>query len=161
MAYIQSSTITWQIPDANGRIDVRETHVDDLGHPYIIDYVADPGTDLQAHLAASAANLVAFLTQSRIGNEIGTNVNLVIAAGSVAQPTFLYSTLQENAQALIGTYNNSSGVAAIMIGDYLNSQTDATLIAGSGLSQSEIDSFRAVWTQNAATAAAIRSAAAP
>lgn len=161
MATITSSSIVWANPQIDGRSAVREVHTDDSGVDHILDYLADAGADLDAHLAARAVDLAASLTQKQSDDEIFFNLQAVIAMGSVATPTFNHSTLQQNAQALMGLYNQSSGAAVIMIGDYLNAQTDDTLTAGSGLPKDEIDSFRPVWTDNATVATMIRAAAVP
>lgn len=161
MASIVSSVIASANPQIDGRLAVREVHIDNSGNPNVVDYMADAGADLDAHLAADAVGLAASLTQAQIAGEVAANLNAVTAQGSVASPTFIYSTLQENAAALLETYNSSVGTTVIMIGDYLNSQTDTTLIAGSGLPQAEIDGLRSVWSANATTAAAIRAATPP
>jgi hypothetical protein len=161
MAYIVSSTIVFANMQTDGRTAVLEKHVDDLGQIICINYMADAGADLNAHLTASALSIAASETESRTCVEISANLAQVSELGSVALPSFIYSTLQENARALIVFYNSSSGLAAVMIGDYLNAQTDDMLIAGSGMTKDEIDSFRSVWEQNSATAAAIRSASSP
>lgn len=58
---IVSSSIVWALPQEDGRIVVRESHVDDQGRESIVDYVAEEGTDLGAKLSerAEAMNGVA------------------------------------------------------------------------------------------------------
>lgn len=154
---IISSTIVQSLVQIDGRISVCEQHVDSLGNTYTINYVADAVIDIEPHLEASAAALPEQITTQNTQAEIQSNLKLVLQQGSLAQPIFTWSTLQQNASSLISLYNSSSGADTIMIGDYLNSQTDDVLVSGSGLPQIEIDTFRTnLWTINATSATAIR-----
>lgn len=57
MASIVSSQIAFNNKQVDGRSIIHEEHVDDSGNVYSVDYMADPKTDIDAHLAASAAQL--------------------------------------------------------------------------------------------------------
>lgn len=54
---IISSSFVYANPQLDGRTVVKEQHTDDQGNDYYVDYVAEVGTDLDAHLAASAEAL--------------------------------------------------------------------------------------------------------
>ena len=158
MVQIISSVIAASNVQTDGRFSVHEVHTDDSGNQHTIDYLADADTDQSAHLANDASFLAQSLTEQLINREIESNLNAIIQNGSLAQPVFLYSSVPQNGQSLVGAYRGSAGVATIMIGDFLSTQSDEFLIEGSGLSQAKIDGFRPVWAQNATTAAAIRNA---
>lgn len=55
---IVSSSIAWQEPQADGRLSVRELHIDDAGNEWQLDYLIDANADLEARLAEHAAQLV-------------------------------------------------------------------------------------------------------
>ena len=54
---IISSSFVYANPQSDGRTVVKEQHTDDQGNDYFVDYVAEVGTDINAHLAASAEAL--------------------------------------------------------------------------------------------------------
>jgi hypothetical protein len=54
---IVSSEILWDLPQADGSRTIREEHTDDQGNVYSFDYMAETDTDVNAKLAARAAEL--------------------------------------------------------------------------------------------------------
>ncbi len=54
---IITSVILWDLPQSDGRRVVREQHTDDAGGIQTFDYVAETDTDINAKLAARAAEL--------------------------------------------------------------------------------------------------------
>ena len=161
MMQIISSSIISQNVQIDGRIAVVESHVDDKGNVTQIDYLADADFDLNAHLAQSAVSLTNQMQQAAMQGEINQNVSSVITNGSLATASFNYSTIQQNAQALMLVYNNSTGLTLVNVGDYLNSQSDSFLLQGlqeTDYTEAQIIEFRSVWAQNAITAAAVRNA---
>lgn len=56
---IVASTFAVGVPQADGRVYVRETHTDQDGVPIDVEYLADPGANFQAIMQARAANMSA------------------------------------------------------------------------------------------------------
>ena len=56
---ILSSSYTVGVPQADGRVYVRETHVDQDGVPIDVEYLADPDANFQSIMDARAANMSA------------------------------------------------------------------------------------------------------
>jgi hypothetical protein len=59
MTVIVQSVIAWDLPQTDGRRVVREEHTDDAGVVHVFDYMAETDTDINAKLAARAAELQA------------------------------------------------------------------------------------------------------
>lgn len=57
MNIIINSLIVLQNPQIDGRIIVRELHIDDNGGQYFFDYITDKSIDINVHLADKAAEL--------------------------------------------------------------------------------------------------------
>jgi hypothetical protein len=62
MATIISSAVIANNPQKDGRSVVSEQYVDDKGNVFTYDYMADAGTDLNAHLAARIPDVLADAT---------------------------------------------------------------------------------------------------
>ena len=56
---IVSSVLTWDLVQVDGTHNVRETHTDDQGNTYVVDYNAPDGYDSATRLANDAADLTA------------------------------------------------------------------------------------------------------
>ena len=110
--------------DASGRNWIREDHTDHLGVVHEVWYrMQTPAYDTNAALAARAVTLAADLAKA----EVLENVVAVQASGSLAAPTFVHSTVAQNASGLRQAYQTATRIEAVMIGDYLASLTDGQL----------------------------------
>lgn len=107
----------------DGSKTVHETHTDIVGRLRDLIWTALASDDLTASLAAHASDL----GQSLSDAEVQANVGAVIAVGSLAVPTFVYSSTSDNLAALRAAYRDSTDRQAIMIGDYLQTLTDTQL----------------------------------
>lgn len=155
MATIVSSTITHRNTQLDGRISVRELHIDSLNNNYVFDYMADQNTDQNSHLATSAANIIPQVAIL----EIASNMASVATFGSLAAPQFNFSTVAANVAALRIIYAGASQAQAIMIGDFLNSLSNAQLQSAFGLTGQQVTNLRANTLSPAAVQATqIRSA---
>lgn len=153
---IVNSTIVSQVTQKDGRIAVDERHIDDVGQVWNIGYLAAAADNLSALLAAHASSLDSNL---RIG-EILKNVDSVMTNGSLAVPTFQYSTQNQNLTALRAFYAMASKLQAIMVGDFLSSLTDGQLQSIFSMTAGQVTTLRAnKLTPAANTASAIRAAA--
>lgn len=153
VATITSSTVTGDSPQIDGRRRVHELHVDSLGVQYPISYLAAQATDAQAQLAPRATSILSSLSLS----EVATNIAAIVSDGSLAVPTFAYSTVAANVAALRLAYVASTRTQAIMIGDYLASLTDVQLQNAFGLTALQVTTLRTnKLTPAAANAATIR-----
>lgn len=54
---IVSSQITENLEQADGRRAIHEVHIDSDGTQFTCDYLASADSDIEAHLAATAASL--------------------------------------------------------------------------------------------------------
>lgn len=96
MANIVSSTYTAGSPEIDGRAWVHETHVDVASISHAVTYLAAQGANLATALATHATSLGLDLQAA----EIAANVTTVETVGSLASPTFVYSTAAQNIAAL-------------------------------------------------------------
>lgn len=152
---IVSSVLTSSV-QADGRSRVEEVHTDGQANQYRRSYLAEKGADLNAALAAYAAQLSLDLAAA----EIQANIAQVTALGSTATVSAVWSTLAQNRTALRAAFANATQVQAIMIGDFLASLTDAHLQAAFGLTAGQVATLRSSKLTPAASAAAtIRAAA--
>lgn len=120
---IVSSVIASTNIQKDGRKWVREVHTDQVNVQYVRNYLAQAADNLTTALAAYAVILASDINRA----EIATNVASVLANGSLATVTTVYSTIAENRAALREAYRNLTRVDATMIGDFLNTLTDAQL----------------------------------
>lgn len=120
---IVSSQIAATNVQKDGRIWVQELHIDQVGVQYVRNYLANASDDLNAALAAYAVILSSNINLA----EIAANVAAVIANGSLATISLVYSTAADNRAAGRAAYLNSTRTEAIMIGDFLNTLSDAQL----------------------------------
>ena len=152
---IVSSIIADTAVQIDGRKWVRETHTDNIGLKWERNYLAGALDDLNAALAAYAVILAANIT----AQEIASNLSAVLANGSLAVPTFVYSTQSANLTALRAAYTTATRNDAIMIGDFLSSLTDGQLQTIFSMSAGQVTTLRSNKLTPAATlAASIRSA---
>ena len=155
-ATIVSSVIASQTAQRDGRISVHEIHTDSLGVLWDHFYLALATDNLATALAAYAVILAGNLTQTEIAN----NITAVSTIGSLATPTFVYSTPAQNATALRAFYATTTQAQAVMIGDYLNTLSSAQLQAAFGLTAGQVTTLQTNKLQPAATlAASIRATA--
>jgi hypothetical protein len=155
MSNIVASALSAAV-QADGSHQVREIHTDLAGLTHYIDYLAAVGDDMSANMAVHATNLGNDLQAA----EMAANVLQVETVGSLAGPTFVYSTAAQNLTALRAAYQTASQVQAIMIGDFLSSLTNAQLETIFGDTLGQITTLRAnALTPAATNAAAIRAAA--
>ena len=152
---IVSSVIAATDTQKDGRKWVRELHTDHVGVQYVRHYLAQAADDLNAALAAYAVILAANTTAS----EIASNLSAVLTTGSLAVPTFIYSTQGANLAALRAAYAISTRNEAIMIGDFLSSLTDGQLQTIFSMTAGQVTTLRSNrLTPAASLAASIRSA---
>jgi hypothetical protein len=147
---IVSSIIADTAVQIDGRKWVREEHTDHVGVKWERTYLAGALDDLNAALAAYAVILAGNLT----AQEIASNVSSVTSIGSLAVPTFVYSTTGQNLTALRAAYAASTQQQAIMIGDFLSSLTDGQLQTIFSMTSGQVTSLRSAKLTPAATLAA-------
>jgi hypothetical protein len=153
MASIVSSVIASDVAQVDGRHAVIEQHTDSLGVIHPNPYLAEVGTDLNAMLSTHATQLL----NSLVSSEISNNIVLVETQGSLAQPSFLYSTMGQNAGPLREAYRVATQGQAVQIGDYLNTLSDAQLQAGFNITAAQVTNLRNNWLIPASqTAATVR-----
>lgn len=156
MANIVTSSYRTGSPEIDGRTWVFETHVDLVGIAHAVTYLAAQGANVAANLAAHATSLGADLQSA----EIAANVASVEAVGSLASPTFVYSTAAQNIAALRAAYALATQTQVIMIGDFLNTLTVAQLENIFGMTAQQVAALQANKLQPAASlAASIRASA--
>jgi hypothetical protein len=150
---VQSSQAASDPVQKDGRAWVYETIVLSNGVSLRRWYFADAGADQAAHLADWVSNTLTDLAQA----EISANIAAATALGLMATPTFVYSTVAQNAAALRDAYAQSSRVEAIMIGDYLNTLTNTQIANAFGITTGQAATLRAnKLVPAAALAASIR-----
>lgn len=153
---IVSSAIVEDSVQKDGRRWVRERHLDQVGLEYVIAYLAQSADNATTIMNARATQLALDITAA----EIAANVAQIMVAGSLASPTFIYSTMLQSRNALRLAYQNSTRIEAVMIGDFLSSLTDAQLQAAFSMTAGQVTTLRSNrLTPAAATASAIRAAA--
>lgn len=118
-------------------------------------FLAQAGEDLAAHLTQTGANLLLVLAQL----EISSNLSDVQNNGSLAQPTFVYSTVAQNAAAVRAAYLVATQTGAAMIGDFVNTLTNVQIASAFGITTGQAGTLRTnVLVPAAALAAQIRAA---
>lgn len=141
----------------DGRTDLIFTLTDSasvLHGPFV--EIRPAGENETNFLATYEAAFDAAQTQA----EIASNISSVETIGSLATPTFQYSTVAANVAALRAAYAVATQLQAVMMGDYLNSLTDAQLEAAFGLTATQVTTLRTNKLGPAATlAASIRASA--
>ena len=80
---IVSSTIISQNTQIDGRVYVREKHVDHLTKEYFIEYLADLGEDINANLATHAAQIWQNLIDSEIEKRVGELEQGILASPGI------------------------------------------------------------------------------
>lgn len=150
---IVSSDILSDSPQKDGRRDIRERHIDHLGVEHLRQYLAAAGADAAAALTAYAARLPGDLRD----NEIASNIEAVMALGSLAGVTLQHSTAAQNFTALRQAYQTMTKTEAIFAGDFLSSLSNAQLQNAFGLTAGQVTTLRSnKLTPAAAAAATIR-----
>src|ERR1017187_1933425 len=98
---IVSSQIVSDWMQVNGSRIVHELHIDNVGAQYDFIYLApNAAWNTATVLAARAITLAADI----VSHEILININSVSTIGSLAVPTFVYSTVAQNVAALRAAY---------------------------------------------------------
>lgn len=138
MPAIATSTVATSPPETDGRFWTAETHTDTLGLLHIFRYLAAVGTNVNTVLSARAAQLNIDIPAA----EIATNINAVMTLGSLATPTFNFSTAAQNASALRAAYQTATQLQAVMIGDFLSTLTDVQLENAFSLTQAQVTTLR-------------------
>jgi hypothetical protein len=147
---IISSVIDFQLPQIDGTYVIREIHTDSLDATYIVDYNLPSDGNAQTHLSNDATILLASLP----GQEISNNISQVELLGSLANPTFNYSTSAQNLTALRAAYLQSTNTQAIMIGDFLNTLTTAQLESIFSMTSGQVATLKTNYLTPASIAAA-------
>jgi hypothetical protein len=149
-ATIVSSTVVEDNPQRDTRRAIRERHLDSVGREYLVCYLALASFDAAAACAARAAQILADAGAA----ETAANIGAVTTLGSLAQPTFVYSTVAANVVALRAAYLIATQLQAVMIGEYLSTLTDAQLMSAFGLTQPQVTTLRSSKLTPAANIAA-------
>lgn len=154
-AAVLTSVIAQDLAQKDGRRWIEELHTDQFGIQHPRFYMCAAAFDAAAQLLLDKAQTIIDLQNQ----ETDTNVAQVTTIGSLAAPTFNYSTVNQNLAALRAAYQTSTQTQAIMIGDYLSTLTDAQLQNIFGLTAGQVTTLRSNKLTPAATmAASIRSA---
>lgn len=149
-----SSRVAWLQRD--GRSQVDEFFILSNGTHHHRNYLADAGTDFDAHLTAAGLELLAELGAA----EINANVVAIETLGINAAPTLVYSVLADNAAAVRAAYQGATQAQAAFIGEYLNSLSNALLAAAFGITTGQAATLKTNVLAPAATLAGqIRAAA--
>lgn len=150
---IVSSVIVFANVQRDGRFAVRERHTDQVGLAQFIDYLAEASDDRTALMT----NRVPLLNAQLTALEIANNLSAVTSLGSLASPTFVYSTAAQNVVALRAAYQAATDRQAIFIGDFLSTLTSGQLQAAFGLTAGQVTTLQAnKLTPAAALAANLR-----
>lgn len=153
---IVSSIIASIDTQKDGRKWVREIHTDQVSIQYARNYLAQAADDLNAALAAYAIVLASNINLA----EIAANVAAVMANGSLATISLVYSTAAENRAAGRLAYLNATRTDAIMIGDFLSSLSDAQLQTIFSMTSGQVTTLRTnKLTPAASLASSIRATA--
>lgn len=110
---IVSSTIVENIVQRDGRRSVRERHVDHLGKVFFREYLADGDLDLNARLAAYAAQLAG----EEESGEIAANIERVTSFDE--SPIFNYSTRPQLLAQLRDLYKDATKLQCLRISRYI------------------------------------------
>lgn len=138
VATIVSSKYVSQTVQADGRISVEESFTDSVGAVWGYVKLLPAGTNLSAQLTADGNLLLATLKDEEIQN----NIFLIEDLGSLATPTFNYSTQAQNQQPAREAYRIAQHTQAVMIGDFLNTLTDAQLMNIFNMTQPQVTNLR-------------------
>lgn len=150
---VSSSNVSQDMAQTDGRRWTKLLINLSNGRPIIRRYLAPVGADTVAALADLADRILDELADA----EVMANITLVSALGSLAVPTFVYSTAAQNVAAAREAYRSTSDEAAIMLADYFNSLSDTQLRNAFGMTAGQVTNLRANTLAPAAvTAAAIR-----
>src|SRR6185369_6282584 len=122
---ITSSEVTTAAAQRDGRFWVTETHTDNVGLKYLLQYLAANGVDVNAILAARAIALAAQI----MADEVALNIEMIKRDGALASPSFNYSTKLQQAPALREAYRTMTETEAVFTGEFLAGFTDAQLAA--------------------------------
>jgi len=120
---IVSSSIIEDAAQIDGRRHIRERHIDHLGVAHFRLYMANAGVNVAPWLAATAAALPGWLSDT----EIALNFSRISQDGDLAVPTLVYSTANDNAAFVRREYKSATREQAMMIGAYLSTLTNAQL----------------------------------
>jgi hypothetical protein len=137
MANIVSSTFEAFV-QKDGRKTVHETHTDVSGMVRDLVYTAQANDDLSTLLTTHASVLGDWLGDM----EVQTNVGAVVSTGSLATPTFIFSTVVDNVAALRASYRDATDRQAVMIGDYLNTLTNGQIASAFGITTGQAATLR-------------------
>lgn len=113
---IVASAIVERAPQRDGRMSVREQHTDHLGVNYFAAWLADNGMNLMQILLNRAAQISADLT----AGEIAANISAVLANPVNASPSFNYSTVNQNLNAIRAIYATLTSWQVCCLGRYFN-----------------------------------------
>lgn len=153
---IVSSAVVDFAPQIDGRIFVREQHLDSFGVNHSQSYLATEGTTLaQANVACAAKD--AAITAQMTANEIQTNINQVSTFGKFATITLNESTGAQNITVFRAQYALMTQLQSVFTGEYLSTLSDASLELTFSMTQPQVATLRANFlTPQAAEAASIR-----
>ena len=152
---IVASVIVEDSRQADSRRWIRERHTDQVGKVYEFAYLCAAAFDASAAMAARVAGINASL----IADEVARNVADVLANGSLATPSLVYSTAAQNFAGLRLAYASATRNDAIMIGDFLDTLTNGQIATAFGITTGQAATLRANKLDSAAAlATSIRAA---
>lgn len=153
---IVSSVIVEDARQIDGRRYIRERHTDQIGQVYEFTYLCPAGFNAAVALAAR----VPIINADLIVNEVSANVSDVLANGSLASPSLVYSTPAQNFLGLRLAYATATRTDVIMIGDFLDTLTNGQLATAFGITTGQAATLRTNKLDPAAAlATSIRAAA--
>lgn len=153
---VQSSSFKREAAQADGRCWISEIITLSNGLVLPSTYLAAADYDAASRLTITAQQVLDGLA----AREIAANIGAVLANGSLANPTFIYSTTANNLAALRAAYTDASRTDAVMIGDYLGTLTDTQLGNIFNMTQAQVTTLRTnKLTPAASLASSIRAAA--
>jgi hypothetical protein len=153
---IASSAVVDFAPQKDGRVYVREQHLDSFGADHSVSYLSAAGlTRAQANAACSARD--AGITAQMTTDEITANIAAVSTLGANAVITFRESTVAQNAAAVRAVYKDMSQLQAVFTGEFLSTLTNGQLQTAFGLTAGQVTTLRTnTLTPAANVAASIR-----
>lgn len=110
---IVSSTYTVGGAQIDGRHYVREDHVDNLGAHWVLEYLADVGTDYSAVMAARVAGLWDRIVDGDCAQVL-----------SESRPMVIYATKTQLANAFKVAFKNATKVEAARLATWLLNRID-------------------------------------
>lgn len=136
---ITASEILYDRAQADGRRRVLEQHTDSLSRVYNVSYLAAPGADANAALAARVVLLEAALKEAEIEANIARALD-----GETSGFSLEWSTANENYAALRQLYSTLTSWELIIIGHVLHHQSlsDALIRNLFGVSQAQVQGIR-------------------